>query len=215
VVIFTTSLDAPFSPYTPESMKSKDPKISVFFETQEMMEDILIMLQFNCPDAECAFIGNGWGDLRLHIRATHRNSCGSCPTTVLCIFPISSILFYNDLSIRNKKVFSHEHALYPPGLLPAVLLKEPIDLGGIHPRCGHCGGCFFGDDELYSHMRDNHGGCFVCKRNGIRDQSQQNSIRLARLAPDMPDATRLPYMVWAVWRHNGAHDAIKISCPRT
>ena len=40
---------------------------------------------------------------------------------------------------------------------------------------------------------------------------QQNSIRLARLAPDVPDAIRLPY---SVWRHIDARDAIKFSCPR-
>jgi len=40
---------------------------------------------------------------------------------------------------------------------------------------------------------------------------QDNSIRLACLAPDMPDATKLPYLVW---RHNDAPDAIKFSCPR-
>lgn len=85
----------------------------------------------------------------------------------------------SDLCIRHKKVFSHEHALYPPPLLPVhlpfsgrpskVALKEPIE-GGIHPRCGFCRDCFFGDDELYSHMRERHEECFICKRNGIRDQ---------------------------------------------
>ena len=37
---------------------------------------------------------------------------------------------------------------------------------------------------------------------------QQNSIRLARLAPDEPDTTSVPYFVW---RHIDARDAIKIS----
>jgi hypothetical protein len=37
---------------------------------------------------------------------------------------------------------------------------------------------------------------------------QENSIRLARLAPDMPDATSVPYYVW---RHIDARDAIKVS----
>jgi hypothetical protein len=41
---------------------------------------------------------------------------------------------------------------------------------------------------------------------------QQNSTRLARLEPDMPDATRLPYLVW---RHNDAPGAIKFSCTRS
>jgi hypothetical protein len=41
-------------------------------------------------------------------------------------------------------------------------------------------------------------------------EHQQNSIRLARLAPDEPDATSVPYYVW---RHIDARDAIKISQP--
>ena len=44
--------------------------------------------------------------------------------------------------------------------------------------------------------------------NGITHQ--QNSIRLARLAPDEPDATSVPYYVW---RHIDARDAIKFSQP--
>ena len=52
-------------------MQFKDTKLSVFFESQEMMEDTLILLRFNCPDSECAYIGSGWADLRLHVRATH------------------------------------------------------------------------------------------------------------------------------------------------
>jgi E3 ubiquitin-protein ligase ZNF598 len=71
VVIFSASLDAPFSSYTLKTMRFKDPKLSVYFETQEMMEDTLILLRFNCPDPECTYIGNGWGDLKLHVRATH------------------------------------------------------------------------------------------------------------------------------------------------
>ena len=37
---------------------------------------------------------------------------------------------------------------------------------------------------------------------------QENSIRLERLAPDTPDAARLPYLVR---RHNDGRDAIKFS----
>jgi len=48
-------------------------------------------------------------------------------------------------------------------------LKEQID-GGVHPICAFCRECFFGDDELYVHMRERHEECFVCKRNEVRDQ---------------------------------------------
>ncbi|KAG5642923.1 hypothetical protein DXG03_001874 [Asterophora parasitica] len=165
-VIFTVSPDALFASYAPESISFKDTKLSIFFETQEMMEETLILLRFNCPDSDCAYIGNGWGDLKLHVRATHGK--------LMC-----------DLCIRSKKVFAHEHALYPPNILSAHLPsmhhrphgkpvpKDQIE-GGVHPLCEFCRECFFGDDELYAHMREKHEECFICKRNEVRDQYFQN-----------------------------------------
>lgn len=88
----------------------------------------------------------------------------------------------SDLCIRNKKVFAHEHALYPHNILPLHLPSlqnrnqnrrtappESIE-GGIHPLCEFCRECFFSSDELYSHMRERHEECFVCKRDEVRDQ---------------------------------------------
>jgi hypothetical protein len=46
--------------------------------------------------------------------------------------------------------------------------------GGVHPLCAFCHECFFSDDELYAHMRENHEECFICKRNEVRDQYFQN-----------------------------------------
>ncbi|KAF7966741.1 hypothetical protein HWV62_37215, partial [Athelia sp. TMB] len=160
-VIFTTSPDAEFLSYTPDSIPYKDSKLGIFFETQAMMEETLILLRFNCPDSSCDYIGAGWGDLKLHVRGVHGK--------MLC-----------DVCIRFKKVFSHEHALYAPNVLPLHLPsmphrsqksmpKEQIE-GGVHPLCQFCRECFFSDDELYSHMRERHEECFVCKRNEVRDQ---------------------------------------------
>ena len=70
-MIFTTSPDALWVSYTPEHIPYKDAKLAISFETQEMMEETLILLRFNCPDSDCDFIGNGWSDLKLHTRATH------------------------------------------------------------------------------------------------------------------------------------------------
>ncbi|KAG6370057.1 hypothetical protein JVT61DRAFT_12459 [Boletus reticuloceps] len=164
-VIFTASADADFASYTPDAIPYKDPKLAIFFETQDMMEETLILLRFNCPDAECDYTAPGWGDLKLHTRAVHGK--------LLC-----------DLCIRCKKVFVHEHALYPPNLLPLHLpsiphrsnkqpLKDPIE-GGTHPLCEFCRECFFGDDELFVHMRDRHEECFLCKRNDVRNQYFHN-----------------------------------------
>lgn len=104
-------------------------------------------------------------------------SCGSLP--VPSIAPHSH-KYISDLCIRFKKVFSHEHALYAPNLLylhlPSInyrpyktVHKEKLE-GGTHPLCEFCQECFFGDDELFSHMREKHEECFLCKGNGIRDK---------------------------------------------
>ncbi|KXN89163.1 hypothetical protein AN958_06156, partial [Leucoagaricus sp. SymC.cos] len=164
-VIFTTSPDAEFGVYKPDDIPYKDVKLSIYFETQEMMEETLILLKFNCPDASCDYIGNGWADLKLHTRAVHAR--------LMC-----------DLCIRHKKVFSHEHALYPSNVLPVHLPSmhhrhvkqippEKVE-GGVHPMCEFCRDCFSGVDEHYSHMRERHEECFICKRNGIQYQYFQN-----------------------------------------
>ncbi|KAF5347948.1 hypothetical protein D9756_010184 [Leucocoprinus leucothites] len=98
-VIFTVSPDTEFSAYKPDDIPYKDAKLSIYFETQEMMEETLILLKYNCPDPSCDYIGNGWADLKLHTRAVH--------SRLIC-----------DLCIKHKKVFSHEHALYPTNVLP-------------------------------------------------------------------------------------------------
>ncbi|KAF9023812.1 hypothetical protein BDZ89DRAFT_1069615 [Hymenopellis radicata] len=166
-VIFTTSEDANYLSFTPEATPFKDERLAILFETKEMMEDTLILLRFNCPDADCDFIAKGWADLKLHVRATHNK--------LMC-----------DLCIRSKKVFAHEHALYAYPQLVAHLpsmahrmksLPDQIE-GGVHPLCEFCRECFFGDDELFSHMRERHEECFLCKRNGVRDQYFQNYDRL-------------------------------------
>ncbi|KAK2459502.1 hypothetical protein APHAL10511_008486 [Amanita phalloides] len=170
-VVYTASSDKTYAEYDLAGIPHRDNKLSVYFETQEMMEDTLILLRFNCPDPECDYIGNGWGDLKLHTRAVHNR--------LMC-----------DLCIRNKKVFAHEHALYPPNVLPVHLpsmhlrfrqsiSKDQVE-GGVHPLCEFCNECFFGDDELYTHCRERHEECFVCKRNDIRNQHFQDYNSLER-----------------------------------
>ncbi|KAJ7065851.1 hypothetical protein C8F01DRAFT_1126790 [Mycena amicta] len=177
-MVITTSPDAVFTAFNTASMPHKDAKLSMFFETQEMMEETLLLLRFNCPDPECDFIGNGWGDIKLHVRASHGR--------LMC-----------DLCIRQKKVFAHEHTLYPPNILPLHLPsmltnarpgarggkgkdtneQQQIE-GGVHPLCEFCRECFFGDDEMYRHMRETHEECFICKRNDVPDQYFMNYAAL-------------------------------------
>ncbi|KAH9066386.1 hypothetical protein EDB87DRAFT_1733220 [Lactarius vividus] len=164
-VIFTISSDAPFTSYAPDAIPFQDVKLAISFETQEIMEESLLLLRFNCPDSSCDYIATGWNDLKLHARGNH--------TKFMC-----------DLCIRHKKVFPHEHALYTsPQLsthLPSMQRRQqkgvPKDQveGGVHPLCEFCRECLFSDDELYTHMRHTHEECFICKRNEIRDKYFQN-----------------------------------------
>lgn len=185
-MIFTTSIDALFASYAPEQIQFKDSRLQIFFETQEMMEETMILLRFNCPDPACDYIAtSGWGDLKLHVRGMHGKQmwCVSNLRDFLsrCVLRCND----SDVCIRNKKVFAHEHALYTPGQLAVHLpslsqrggrgrggapTSESQIEGGIHPICEFCRECFFSTDELYPHMRERHEECFVCKRQDVRDQ---------------------------------------------
>jgi Zinc finger, C3HC4 type (RING finger) len=78
-VIFTVSPDAPFSSYTPENTPFKDEKLAISFETEEMMQDSLVLLRFNCPDSSCDHVATGWNDLKLHVRGVHKKFMWCAP----------------------------------------------------------------------------------------------------------------------------------------
>jgi len=71
-IIQTTDPDAPFESLGPAAFS--DPKLNIAFESQEMMEDTLLLLRFNCPDPDCTFYGTGWSDLKQHVRAVHKKA---------------------------------------------------------------------------------------------------------------------------------------------
>ena len=70
-MIFTETLDRPFQDYDLESMKFYDEKLAIRFQTQEIMEESVILLRFNCPDQDCDYIGGNWADLKWHVRDKH------------------------------------------------------------------------------------------------------------------------------------------------
>ena len=70
-VIFTILPDTPFASYTLDGIPFKDEKLAISFETQEIMDESLLLLRFNCPDSSCEYIATGWNDLKLHARGVH------------------------------------------------------------------------------------------------------------------------------------------------
>ena len=78
-IIFTVSPDASFLSYTPESTPYKDEKLAISFETEEMMQDSLVLLRFSCPDSSCDHVATGWHDLKLHVRGIHKKFMWCAP----------------------------------------------------------------------------------------------------------------------------------------
>lgn len=151
-VIFTDSITKNYDEFSKSDFYKTDNNLGIFFENEDTFQDTLLLLRYNCPDAECDVACLGWPDLHRHVKTAHKKS--------MC-----------DLCTRNKKVFTHEHELFTP----AELGKHrkfgddnpgAVDQSGFkgHPECGFCKERFYGDDELYAHCRDKHERCHICDR---------------------------------------------------
>ncbi|PLB45280.1 hypothetical protein P170DRAFT_440420 [Aspergillus steynii IBT 23096] len=159
-VIFTDDPAKRFEDFTDRDFSRKDDNLGIEYENDEIFEDTVLLLRYNCPDTGCDVACLGWPDLHRHVKSKHGK--------VMC-----------DLCTRNKKVFTHEHELFTT----AELRKHEkhgddvpgaVDQSGFrgHPECGFCRQRFYGDDELYAHCRDRHERCHICDRRSSTRQQQ-------------------------------------------
>lgn len=70
-VILTSLPDKPFQDYTAADTPFSDKKLDARFETSQMLEDVMILLRFNCPEPTCDFACEGWSDLKRHVKRVH------------------------------------------------------------------------------------------------------------------------------------------------
>ncbi|KAG9022163.1 Peptidyl-prolyl cis-trans isomerase B [Tulasnella sp. JGI-2019a] len=172
-LVITSRSPKPYQNYNLQSMQHFDRKLSMYCETAEMLKNCLLLLRSNCPNTDCDFTTSGWVSLKRHVRDRHDR--------LLC-----------DLCISHKKIFAHEHTTYTLNQYPIHMpsfQRDPNHKGKgkeagaetdmeIHPMCSFCQECFYGDDELHSHLRGLHEECFVCKKQGIMHQYFQNLAKL-------------------------------------
>ncbi|KAH0259093.1 hypothetical protein KCU71_g21306, partial [Aureobasidium melanogenum] len=157
-VIFTDDANKRFEDYNAQEFAHNDDNLGIHYESQDIFEDTVLLLRYNCPDPSCDAACLGWPDLHRHVKSVHHKQ--------MC-----------DLCTRNKKVFTHEHDLFTPQELRRHE-KHGDDIPGAenqsgfkgHPECGFCRQRFYGDDELFSHCRDRHERCHLCDR---RDGGRQ------------------------------------------
>ncbi|KAL1963515.1 hypothetical protein VTN77DRAFT_8096 [Rasamsonia byssochlamydoides] len=158
-VIFTDDPAKRYEEFTPAELVRTDDNLGIKYEREEIFEDTVILLRYNCPDKDCDVACLGWPDLHRHVKSKHGK--------VMC-----------DLCTRNKKVFTHEHELFTTSQLRKHEKYGDDNPGDAnqsgfrgHPECGFCRIRFYGDDELYAHCRDKHERCHICdRRSGNRQQ---------------------------------------------
>lgn len=159
-VIFTDDPVRRFEDFGKKDFARTDDNLGIRYEKDDIFEDTVLLLRYNCPDEDCDVACLGWPDLHRHVKSKHGK--------VMC-----------DLCTRNKKVFTHEHTLFTPAELRRHERHgddKPgaIDQSGFkgHPECGFCRQRFYGDDELYAHCRDKHERCHICDRRSSHRQQQ-------------------------------------------
>jgi E3 ubiquitin-protein ligase ZNF598 len=155
MVIFTDDGEKRYEDFKETDFAKKDTNLGIAYDKQEIVEDTVLLLRYNCPDPSCDVACMGWPDLHRHVKSVHHK--------VMC-----------DLCTRNKKVFTHEQDLFTQQELRKHERFGDDNPGAVdqtgfkgHPECGFCRKRFYGDDELYVHCRDRHERCHVCdRRNG-------------------------------------------------
>jgi hypothetical protein len=132
----------------------REKKYQIYFEDAIVHKEIQKLLSYQCPETSCEVLcSGGWADLSSHVKKSHKK--------VLC-----------DVCVSHKKQFPHEAVLYTPESVKKHKKSGDSTDNSFkgHPNCGFCKDYFYSYDELYDHCRQSHEQCFLCQRDGIRDQ---------------------------------------------
>ena len=71
MVIFAGSNDKSFTEFDENLFQYKDTKLGILFETEQILEDSILLLRFNCPDPSCDGACKNWSTLKAHVKSTH------------------------------------------------------------------------------------------------------------------------------------------------
>lgn len=133
-LVFTKSEDVLYESFDLEAMQFKDTRLAIYFETEEMRDETLILLKFNCPDTTCVYVATaGWNDLKLHVRSTHGKLMWSVRYSSLRHSPL-----LNACSIANCASNSRKSSRTSmPFILPISSLFICHPSRTAHPRTRH------------------------------------------------------------------------------
>jgi hypothetical protein len=73
-VIFTDDPNKRFEDFTSTELSRTDTNLGIKYENDDIYEDTVILLRYNCPDKECDVACMGWPDLHRHVKSKHGRS---------------------------------------------------------------------------------------------------------------------------------------------
>lgn len=70
-MIFTDDPTKDFDQFVSNDFSRKDENLGIQYENDEIFEDTVLLLRYNCPDTDCDAACLGWPDLHRHTKSTH------------------------------------------------------------------------------------------------------------------------------------------------
>lgn len=149
-VIFTKDASTPFSAIPTEG-KPFDKKLKIHFASTEVYREVQRLFQFTCQICKENF--KNMRALKDHLKKEHE-------------------MFLCELCFSHTKLFLGEQKLYTRKDLAKHRMFGDAGKSAFkgHPICEFCKLHFYGDDELYVHLRDKHFRCDICLRQDPRSQ---------------------------------------------
>jgi ribosome assembly protein 4 len=70
-VIFTDDPTKRYEEFQDSDYSQKDDNLGIKYEKDEIFEDTVLLLRYNCPDRDCDVACLGWPDLHRHVKSKH------------------------------------------------------------------------------------------------------------------------------------------------
>lgn len=70
-VIFTDDGGKRFEDFSHQDFAKSDPSLGIHYGTNNIYEDTVLLLRYNCPEVQCEMACYGWPDLHRHVRNVH------------------------------------------------------------------------------------------------------------------------------------------------
>lgn len=72
IVIFTDDPVKRFENFQPTDFTRTDDNLGIEYESNDIYEDTVLLLRYNCPEPTCDIACYGWPDLHRHVKSVHQ-----------------------------------------------------------------------------------------------------------------------------------------------